>query len=433
MQKNIMLVPTIPKPEKKKRVAAYARVSSGKDAMMHSLSAQVSRYSELIQSHNDWFYAGVYADEAKTGTKDTRENFLRLIDDCRNGKIDMIITKSISRFARNTVTLLETVRDLKAWKVDIYFEEQNIHTMSSDGELLLTILASYAQEESRSASENQKWRIKRNFEQGLPWNGVILGYRMVDSRYVIVPHEAEIVRRIFKDYLSGMGHQTIANSLNNDGILSRFGNRWNKSSIQTILSDYCYTGNLLLQTTYRENYITKRRKKNKGELPLYHSENAHEAIIDIETFQAVQDERERRMRYYLKQPVPKKTFPFSGRLKCEICGKNYRRKVVRGKQMWICDTFNNLGKSVCASKQVPEDILYAVTADALGLVEFSEEIFHEQVKYVLVCNGNKLIYNFSDGRQIEKLWKHCSRSESWTNEMKEKARQKALERRKSNA
>lgn len=168
MSGRITTVSKPPKLERKKRVAAYARVSSGKDAMLHSLSAQVSHYSELIQRNGDWLYAGVYADEAKTGTKDSRADFQRLIADCRAGKIDMVITKSISRFARNTVTLLQTVRDFKAWEVDIFFEEQNIHTMSADGELMLTILASYAQEESRSASENQKWRIKRNFEEGMP-------------------------------------------------------------------------------------------------------------------------------------------------------------------------------------------------------------------------------------------------------------------------
>ena len=156
MPRAITIVPKPPKLEQKKRVAAYARVSSGKDAMLHSLSAQVSYYSDLIQNHDDWLYVGVYADEAKTGTKESRADFQRLIADCRAGKIDMVITKSISRFARNTVTLLQTVRDFKAWEVDIFFEEQNIHTMSGDGELMMTILASYAQEESRSASENQK-------------------------------------------------------------------------------------------------------------------------------------------------------------------------------------------------------------------------------------------------------------------------------------
>ena len=151
-----------------KRVAAYARVSSGKDAMLHSLSAQVSYYSKLIQNHGGWEYAGVYADEALTGTKDNRENFQRLLADCRNGKVDMILTKSVSRFARNTLTLLETIRELKNLGVDVYFEEQNIHSATSDGELMLTIIASYAQEESLSASENQKWRVRQQFQNGKP-------------------------------------------------------------------------------------------------------------------------------------------------------------------------------------------------------------------------------------------------------------------------
>ena len=175
------------------RVAAYARVSSGKDAMLHSLSAQVSYYSELIQNHSGWQYVGVYADEALTGTKDNRENFQRLLADCRDGKVDLVITKSISRFARNTVTLLQTVRELKNMGVDVFFEEQNIHSLSADGELMLTILASYAQEESLSASENQKWRIRRNFENGMPWNGTMLGYRYEDGTLVVEPTEAEIV------------------------------------------------------------------------------------------------------------------------------------------------------------------------------------------------------------------------------------------------
>ena len=259
--------------------------------MLRSLSAQVSYYSDLIQNHEDWLYVGVYADEAKTGTKESRADFQRLIADCRAGKIDMVITKSISRFARNTVTLLQTVRDFKAWGVDIFFEEQNIHTMSGDGELMMTILASYAQEESRSASENQKWRIKRNFEEGMPWNGAMLGYRLKNGRYEIIPEEADLVRRIYDEYLSGDGYLTIAKRLNKDGIPSRFGKQWGQSVISKILSNYTYTGNLILQKTFRENHITKKTIINNGELPKYHAENAHDAIIDMETFQAVQAEK----------------------------------------------------------------------------------------------------------------------------------------------
>ena len=173
------------------RTAAYARVSSGKDAMLHSLSAQVSYYNNMIQSNPEWRFCGVYADEALTGTKDTRENFQNLISECRAGNIDLIITKSISRFARNTVTLLETVRELKELGVDVYFEEQNIHSISPDGELMLTILASYAQEESYSASENQKWRIRKDFEFGKVSTVIMLGYkRNPEGILEIIPDEA---------------------------------------------------------------------------------------------------------------------------------------------------------------------------------------------------------------------------------------------------
>lgn len=278
MSERITTVSKPPKLERKKRVAAYARVSSGKDAMLHSLSAQVSHYSDLIQRNSDWLYAGVYADEAKTGTKDSRADFQRLIADCHAGKIDMVITKSISRFARNTVTLLQTVRDFKTWEVDIFFEEQNIHTMSADGELMLTILASYAQEESRSASENQKWRIKRNFEEGMPWNGAMLGYRLKDGRYEIVPKEAALVRRIYNEYLAGDGYQAVSKRLTEEGVPSRFGGKWNQSVVSKILSNYTYTGNLLLQKTFRENHITKKTIINRGELPKYHAEDAHDAM-----------------------------------------------------------------------------------------------------------------------------------------------------------
>ena len=258
--------------------------------MLHSLSAQVSYYNDLIQNHGDWLYAGVYSDEAKTGTKDSRSGFQNLVADCRAGKIDMVITKSISRFARNTVTLLQTVREFKALGVDIYFEEQNIHTISGDGELMMTILASYAQEESRSASENQKWRIKRSFESGIPWDRTLMGYRMENEHYVIVPREAEIVRRIYNEYLSGSGYQLIAKRLNEEGVPSRFGGKWNQSAVSRILSNHTYTGNLLLQKTFRENHITKRKIFNNGELPKYLAEESHEAIVDEKTFQAVQEE-----------------------------------------------------------------------------------------------------------------------------------------------
>lgn len=417
-----------PQAPKLTRVAAYARVSSGKDAMLHSLSAQVSYYNDLIQHHPDWIFCGVYADEALTGTKADRENFTRLRQDCKAGKVDMVITKSISRFARNTVTLLETVRELKQIGVDVYFEEQNIHSISSDGELMLTILASYAQEESLSASENQKWRIKRNFENGMPWNGTLLGYRYENGKYIIVPDESETVRLIFDSYLSGMGVTAIMKMLNEKGICSRNGNAWCKSSVMRVLKNYAYTGNLLLQQTYRENHLTKRTLQNNGELPQYHITDSHEAIIPLQQFNAVQEEINRRAEKHTHPGVKQKVYPFTGMIVCSNCGKHYRRKVTKTGPVWICSTFNTMGKAYCQSKQIPENTLISVTMEVLG----GTDALPDKITAVRAEKDNTLVFCFKDGSKAVKQWQDRSRAESWTDEMKLAARQKALERSKHN-
>ncbi len=428
MARIIKKVDLPPKLAKRKRVAAYARVSTGKDAMLHSLSAQVAYYSNYIQSHDGWEYVGVYADEALTGTKDTRDEFQRLLQDCRAGKIDLVITKAISRFARNTVTLLESVRELKNLGIDIYFEEQNIHTMSADGELMLTILASYAQEESLSASENQKWRIKANFEQGLLWHTQMIGYKQVDGAFVIVPQEAEIVRRIFTEYLNGKGYCAIAKGLNADGIFTRKGVRWEPGVIAKLLKNYNYTGNLILQKTYRENHITKKRMVNRGELPQYHATNTHEAIIPLEMYNAVQAERERRALCFHNTTKVADFSAFTGILVCEGCGKHYRRKTTRSRIMWVCSTYNSHGKSACASKQIPETTLQEMVSEVLGRRNYDEQFFRMHITQITVCNGNRLIFQMANGTVIEKEWKDRSRSESWTPEMRALAGQKTKRR-----
>ena len=410
------------------RVAAYARVSSAKDAMLHSLSAQVSYYNSLIQRHTGWIFCGVYADEGLTGTRTDRVNFQRLLEDCRAGKIDMVVTKSISRFARNTVTLLETVRELKNLGVDVYFEEQNIHSSSADGELMLSILASYAQEESLSASENQKWRIKRNFENGMPWNGTMLGYRYDNGTLVIHPEEAAVVRRIFDSYLSGMGITAIAKMLNTQGIPSRLGNQWGKSGVMRVLKNYAYTGNLLLQTTYRENHLTKRTRQNNGEFPQYHITDAHEEIIPLWQFNAVQEEIRRRAEKHTHPGVIPNTYPFTGKLVCAGCGKHYRRKITKAGPVWICATFNTWGKSACPSKQIPESILTATTEEVIG----SMDAFPGKITGIRVENGNRLVFLHPDGTQTVKRWQDRSRADSWTAEMKEAVRRRERERSRTN-
>jgi len=299
--------------------------------------------------------------------------------------------------------------------------------MSAEGELMLTILASFAQEESRSASENQKWRIRRNFEKGIPWRSHMLGYRLDGDKFKIVPEEAELVRRVFHDYLLGYGRQAIANRLQAEGVAEQYGRSLCKSEIGKILSNYAYTGNLLLQKTYTGDHITKKTYVNQGERPMYHAEGCHEPIITEEMFRAVQEEKERRAKKHKAGVSTRSTYPFTGLLQCANCRKNYRRKITHGGPVWICNTFNTQGKAACPSKQIPETILTEVTAEVLGTTTFSEELLRNKVTSILVCNGNRLIYKLSDGSEVERTWQDRSRANSWTPEMKAAARARYLQ------
>lgn len=420
MERTVQKVKFPPRQPKLKRVAAYARVSSGKDAMLHSLAAQVEYYSSFIRRHPGWEYVGVYADEAKTGTKDSREQFQQLLTDCKAGKIDHILTKSISRMARNTVTLLETVRELKAMGITVYFEEQNIDTGTDDGELMLSILASYAQEESLSASENQKWRVRQNFENGQPWRGFMLEYRYKDGQYIVVPEEAEIVQSIYADFLDGKGVTAIMKRLNNEGILTQQGFTWHKSAVTRVLKNYTYTGNLLLQTKFRENHLTKRTLVNHGQLPQYHATDTHEPIIDIGTYNSVQLEMHRRAQKYGK-PQTSEKYPFSGMITCANCGKHYRRKITATGSVWICSTYNTLGKSACPSKAIPESTLMEIAAMVSATGEITAVTAH---------NNNTLEFTLADGTVTVKQWQDRSRAASWTPEMRVAAGEKTRERKR---
>ena len=311
----------------RKRVAAYARVSMETERLHHSLSAQVSYYSKLIQSNPEWEYVGVYADDGITGTKASkREEFQRMLNDCEAGKIDIILTKSISRFARNTVALLETVRHLKKLGIEVRFEKENINSLSGDGEVMMTLLASFAQEEIISLSNNVKWGVRKRMEQGIP-NGHfrIFGYRWEGDQLVIKPDEAAIVRRIFQNFLDGKSRLETEREFEAEGITTANGCRWVDSNIKVVLTNITYTGSLLLQKEFIEDPITKRRKKNRGELPQYYVEDTHEAIIDMETFQYVQEEMARRKELGAFANKSLNITCFTSKLKCSKCGCSYVR------------------------------------------------------------------------------------------------------------
>lgn len=432
MGRKITKIEAVTPMPKRKRVAAYARVSCGKDEMLHSLAAQVSFYSDLIQSRPDWEFAGVFADEAETGTKDSRPEFQRLIEECQSGQVDMVITKSISRFARNTVMLLETVRDLKERDIDVYFEEQNIHTESADGELMLTILASYAQEESRSVSENCKWRYRNGFKEGKPSNYIrVYGYDYKNGRLTVIPEEAAVVRMIFTDYLGGMGRNAIMKKLTRLAVPTKTGGHWSESTVMSMLSNEKYIGDMMLQKGYVADHITKRIKPNRGELPMYYVEGTHEAIIDKETFEAVQTEIARRSDLS-HHPKTKTVSEFSGMIHCARCGANFCKKVncsgtKYAKVTWACRTFTYRGKRECPAKRIPEDILKAKCSEVLGLAEYDPEAFKSQIAAITVPDDGVLIFEFQDHTQTTVMWENPSRRESWTDDMKAVARERAKE------
>ena len=323
-----------PQMPRRKRVAAYARVSMESERLQHSLSAQVSFYSSLIQSNPAWEYVGVYADNGITGTKaEAREEFNRMIADCEAGKIDIVLTKSISRFARNTVDLLNTVRRLKELGVSVQFEKERIDSLTEDGELMLTLLASFAQEEIRSLSDNVKWGTRKRFEKGIP-NGrfQIYGYRWEGDHLVIHEEEAKIVRLIYDNYMNGLSAETTEKQLAEMGVKSYKGQHFGNTSIRQILGNITYTGNLLFQKEYVADPISKKSRINRGELPQYFVENTHEAIIPMEVYQAVQAEKARRRELGALANWSINTSCFTSKIKCGRCGKSYQRSNRKGRK-----------------------------------------------------------------------------------------------------
>ena len=285
--------------QNKRKVAAYARVSTDNEEQLSSYAAQVDYYTRYIKSKLEWDFVDIYTDEGITATNTKkRDGFKRMVKDALDGKIDLIVTKSVSRFARNTVDTLTTVRKLKEKGIEVYFEKENIYTLDSKGELLITIMSSLAQEESRSISENTTWGQRKRFADGkvsLPYKK-FLGYeRGEDGIPQIVEKEAKIVRLIYRLFLEGRTTNGIATHLTRLKVPTPAGKeKWTTSTIKSILTNEKYKGDALLQKSYTVDFLTKKKKKNEGEVPQYYVENSHEAIISPEVFDMVQYEFEKR-------------------------------------------------------------------------------------------------------------------------------------------
>lgn len=377
MQKNITVIPATrntitgaPKTSTRKRkVAAYARVSTDSDEQQTSYAAQVDYYTTYIKGKPEWEYAGIYTDEGISGmmTK-RREGFNRMVADALAGKIDLIITKSVSRFARNTVDSLTTIRKLKEKGVEVYFEKENIYTLDSKGELLLTLMSSLAQEESRSLSQNVTWGQRKRFSDGkvsMPYK-TFLGYRKgPDGTPEIVPEEAEVVRRIYREYMQGSSMHAIAKGLTDDHIKTPSGkDKWPKSTVLSILTNEKYKGDALLQKTFTTDFLTKTMKVNEGEVPQYYVTGSHPAIIKPSEWDMVQLEIKRRER---KDNYSASIF--AARIICEQCGCIYGSKVWHSNDkyrhiVWQCN--NKYSGEKCTTAALRDEDIKRWFSQALG-------------------------------------------------------------------
>lgn len=377
---------------RKLRVAAYCRVSTEEEEQQSSFETQKLYYTEKITSTPEWEIAGIYADDGISGVHTKkRDGFNQMIQDCKKRKIDLILTKSISRFARNTLDSIQYVRMLKALGIAVIFEKENINTSTMNSEMILTVLSAFAQAESESISQNVARGKRMGFRQGkfpFPYRQ-ILGYRKgSDGKPEIIPEEAEVIRMIFNSYLQGASLQTIKKRLEADGVLTARGNKkWSSESVQRILQNEKYCGDVLLQKTFTEDVLTGVHKKNTGQLPQYYIENYHEGIVSKQMFREVQTEiarrnsksaanqrKRRRGRYNSK-------YALSERLVCGNCGSPYKRVTwnIHGRKqiVWRCVNRIEYGTKFCGSSpSVPEEELHRAILKAVQdlAANFTDEV-----------------------------------------------------------
>ena len=398
MKKVSVIVPKKPLIKPKIKVAAYARVSRESERMQHSLSAQISYYNELIQKNLDWEYVGVYADSFISGTDiKKRTEFQRLMQDCSEGKIDIILCKSISRFARNTVDLLEAVRYLKSIDVEVRFEKERINTLSTDGELMLSVMAEFAELESKSISDNLKWAIRKKFEQGKQWHTAAYGYRWNGETFVVEEREAEAIKVIFQNYLNDVEEREaeaikviFQNYLNDVPI--RQTSRWLKENghastmpfIKYALQNEVYVGDVQLQR--------------------YYISNNHEPIIDRETFDKVQAKIKANFEFNPSAHWIVKPYCFTSKIVCGKCGNHFYKGLTKTNMVdGLCEHYVCLGKhkkglKFCNARGIRGNRLRAACCDVLGIDEFDENLFSKQIEKIVTTDTDVLEFYFYDGR-----------------------------------
>ena len=370
MNKNVTIIPakypeqSITRQKTLIRVAAYCRVSTDQEKQLGSFENQVSYYTELIHKTPDWEMAGIFADEGISGTgSKKRPGFQDMIRACHEGKVDRVITKSISRFARNTADCLFYCRDLRNLGIPIYFEKENIDTMKASGEMLLTILSSFAQQESQNISENTRWGIRARFRQGIPQINTnhFLGYdKDPDRNLVVNPEEAKIVRRIFREFLEGWSIEEIAHRLTKDRVPGALGNvQWHRVTIERMLRNEKYKGDLLMQKMYTIDFLTRKMVQNDGGMPQYLIEQNHEPIVSKEDWETVQLELVRRQEYMERHGLQKISTMtgtgFLNRVFCALCGCRLRRMNTKAfNPVWKCVNADRAHGHACRASLIHE-------------------------------------------------------------------------------
>lgn len=392
-------------------MAAYCRVSTREESQHGSIESQVLYYEQLINENPDWTLAGIYVDYGSGLRRKGRKSLELMIEDACNGKIDYIITKSLSRFSRNTVDALEIIRLLKGRRVAMYFENEKIDTLEQSSEMELAIRCALAQEESRNMSENIMWGYKRKFERGDYFVNYkrFMGYRCENGNLEIIPEEAQTIRMIFYMYLMGKTLNQIKDELEKENIKTATGkDNWSTYVIQKMLKNEKYAGCTLMQKTYYPNYMTGIRKINRGEVDQYYMEDTHPAIISKDIYQKVQKEMEKRERVIHHTDgtleINKKAYSgkylFSNLLVCGHCGASYRRRTERGKVVWRCATRIEKGKVACNdSVTVKEDELKEVLCKLVCNGFYNEEVVRDKVSCIKMFADKVVVFD-KDGNMV---------------------------------
>ncbi len=413
--KIVRVIPALPKENKKLRVAAYCRVSTSNKAQLRSLDIQIETYTKMIRSNKDWLFAGVFYDIESGLRRSGRTELDKMLRKAAKGKIDYIITKSISRVSRDTVELLKIIRFLRERSINMHFENENLDSIRMDKEFEITLRSMLAQDESRNISENIQWGFQRKFEKGDIFTKYrnFMGYDCVDGEIVIVPEQAEIVRTIFNLYLQGLTFGQIKTYLESMGVRTVTGKEhWDSTTIQKMLKNEKYKGDTMLQKTFTEDFMTGKKSKNTGQRNRYYIKDSHPAIISAEVFDKVQEEMEKRAKYVSNEDGALKTkesryngkYLLGNLLVCGDCGLPYRRRTGRGKVVWRCSTRIEKGRQACSNSPTLDegwiqDILIEIVCHN-GI--YDEGIIRNKVDKIQVFDVFILIC-FNDGSQGKRL------------------------------